>query len=157
MMEQKTKIVDLVAPWNQAQQAFWERWRAAMANGMPQAVPTAGLWNLPLEFLKAAIYESLEVQLAAAEAWKSWFCANDANIPELTLGACQTVHFAEDWTRSQMQLWDAWFAALESLAPGIVEAPAQAAAKPRAQAGARRHDRPVHAQSHNGVSARSAS
>ena len=153
-MEQKTKIVEPFAPWSQAQQAFWERWRAAMTNGMPPAVPTAGLWSLPLEFWKAAIYESLEIQLAAAEAGNAWFCANDANIPELTLGACQTIHFVEDWTRSQMQLWDAWFAALESLAPGAApqEAPARGAAKPRAHAGARRHDQPIHAQSHNGVS-----
>jgi len=135
-MERSTTIVDLFAPWTQAQQTFWERWRAAMAAGAQPALPAAGRWNLPIEFWKAAIYGSLEVQLAAAEAGKAWICANDANIPELTLGACQTLHFVEDWTRAQMQLWEGWFAALESLTPGTTAQPAETtprAGKPRAR------------------------
>jgi hypothetical protein len=156
MMERMTKTADLFVPWIQAQQTFWERWRAAMANGAIPAVSTAGRWNLPTEFWKAAIYGSLEVQLAAAEAWKAWVCANDANIPEMTLGACQTLHFVEDWTRAQMRLWDGWFTALESLAPETATRPAetaQAAAKPRSHEHARPHATPAHAQPHNGVPA----
>jgi hypothetical protein len=125
-MQRTTKMNDLFAPWAQAQQAFW----------------------------KAAIYESLEVQLTAAEAWKAWICANDANIPEPMAGACQMVHFFEDWTRSQIQLWDGWFAVLERVAPGLAARPAEAAqedAKPRVHEHARRHDAPAHAQSRNGV------
>ena len=139
-MERTTKTVDLFAPWAQAQQTFWERWRTAIADGAWPAVPAVGMWNLPIEFWKAVIFESLEVQLTAAEAWKAWVCANDGNIPEMTLGACQTVHFVEDWTRTQMQLWEGWFAALESLSPGTASQPAEAPAraeKPRTQEHAR--------------------
>jgi hypothetical protein len=156
MMERTTTTVDLFAPWKEVQQTFWERWRAAMTNGTPSAAGAVGWWNLPIEFWKAAIYGSLEVQLAAAEAWKAWVCANDANIPEITLGACQTLHFVEDWARTQMQLWEGWFAALESLAPGTANQPvaaAHGAARPRRQDGARPHDRPTYTQPHNGVPA----
>jgi len=153
-MERTQTTVDLFAPWTQAQQEFWERWCAAMANGVKPAAPTMGMWNLPVAFWKAAIYGSLEVQLAAAEVWKAWVCANDANIPEITLGACQTIHFVEDWTRTQMQLWDSWFAALERLAPETATRPAETvheAARPRSPEHARRHGTPTHAQPHNGV------
>jgi hypothetical protein len=132
-MECTKPIADLFAPWTQAQQSFWERLRAAGANGTAPADPTGGLWNLPLEFWKVAIYESLDIQLAAAEAWKAWVCATDANIPEITIGACQVAHFVEDWTRTQMQLWDSWFGALERLAPGPARQPAaRRVEKPRA-------------------------
>ena len=155
MMEGTTTIVDLFAPWRQAQLAFWEPRRAAMANETKPAVPAMGAANLPVEFWKAAIYGGLEAQLVAAEMWKAWICANDANIPELTRGACQLIHFTEDWTRAQMGLWDAWFASLESLAPGMVGQPTAGhpAAKPRAHGHTRRHDTPAPAQPHNGVSA----
>lgn len=153
-MQRTTKMNDLFAPWAQAQQAFWEGWGAAMANGSIPAISTAGMGTTPFAFWKAAINESLEVQLTAAEAWKAWICANDANIPELTAGACQMLHFFEDWTRSQIQLWDGWFARLERVAPGLAARPAEAAqedAKPRVHERARRHDVPAHAQSRNGV------
>jgi hypothetical protein len=110
------------------------------------------MWNLPIEFWKAAIYEGLEVQLAAAEAWKAWVCASDANIPELTLGACQTLHFVEDWTRTQMQLWEGWFAALESLAPPSADQPAEAG-KPARRERARATHTPVGQLVGNGVPA----
>jgi len=155
-MERTITAVDLFAPWTRAQQTFWERWRAAMATGATPASSTAGMGNLPVAFWKAAIYGGLEVQLAAAEAWQAWVCANDANIPELTLGACQTLHFVEDWTRAQMRVWDGWFAALERLAPEPATRPAETAheaAKPRAHEHARRHDTPTQAQRHNGVPA----
>lgn len=112
------KTLDLFAPWAKPQQAFWERWRAAMAGGATLAAPNAGPWSLAFEFWKAAIYGGLESQLTAAEIGKEWICANDANNPAITVGTCQALHFVEDWTRTQMQLWDGWFAALESLMPG---------------------------------------
>ena len=155
-MERTTQTFDMFAPWKEAQQSFWERWRAAMVNGVQPAVPAVGLWNLPIELWKAAIYESLQAQLAAAQAWKAWVCANDANIPEITLGACQTLHFVEDWTRAQMQLWDGWFASLESLAPEKATQPVESvpgAVKPRSHERARRQATPTHVQSHNGVPA----
>lgn len=155
-MERSTKTVDLFAPWTQAQQTFWERWRAAMANGAKPGVPTVGMRELPIEFWKAAIYGGLEVQLAAAEAWRAWVCANDANIPELTLGACQTLHFVEHWTRAQMQLWEGWFAALESLASGTANQPAEAAqqaGKPGTRERARATPAPVGQRAGNGVPA----
>ena len=99
----------------------------------------------PLEFWKAAIYSGLEVQLASAEAWKAWVCANEATVPEITVGACQTLYFVEDWMRTQMQLWESWFAALESLAPGAANQPAEAgqqAPKPRTH----QHPRPAAAR-----------
>jgi len=127
-----------------------------MANGATPEVPAIGMWKLPIEFWKAAIYGSLEVQLAWAEIWRAGVCANDANAPETRMGACQTLHFVEDWTRARMQLWEGWFAALESLAPesaaGEAEA-AQAAAQPSARSGARRQKTPTHAQPRNGVPA----
>jgi hypothetical protein len=149
-MERTTKTVDLFAPWVQAQQTFWERWRAAMANGARPAAGAVGMWNLPIEFWKAVIFESLEAQLAAAEAWKGWVCANDANIPEITLGACQTLHFVEDWTHTQMQLWEGWFAALESLAPGAATQPAEAA-QPAEKPRTREHARAVGQPASNGT------
>jgi hypothetical protein len=148
-MECTTTAVDLFGPWAKAQQTFWERWRAALANGATPAIPATGMGSLPIAFWKAAIYGSLESQLAAAEAWKAWVCANDANIPEITLGACQTLQFVEDWTHSQMRLWEAWFGALERPAPET----APGAAKPPAHEHARRHGTPAHAQQHNGVPA----
>jgi hypothetical protein len=155
-MEHSTQTFDLFAPWTQAQQTFWERWRATMANGAPPAIPTAGWWNLPIEFWKAAIYGGLEAQLATAEAWKAWVCANDANIPEITLGTCQTLHFIEDWTRAQMQLWEGWFAALESLAPETAKEPpeaAQQAGKPRRREHIHATAAPVGQPAGNGVPA----
>jgi len=155
-MERTITAVDLFAPWTRAQQTFWERWRAAMATGATPASSTAGMGNLPVAFWKAAIYGGLEVQLAAAEAWQAWVCANDANIPEITLGTCQTLHFVEDWTRTQMQLWEGWFAALESLAPGTAKEPgeaAQPAGKPRVREHARTIPSPVGQPPGNGVPA----
>jgi hypothetical protein len=155
-MEGTKTAVELFAPWTKAQETFWERWRAAMANDAMPEVPTIGMGKVPIEFWKAALYGSLEVQLATAEAWRAWVCANDANAPEMRMGACQTLHFVEDWTRAQMQLWEGWFAALESLMPQDTgreaEAP-QATAQPRAQQHARQHTTATHAQPHNGVPA----
>ena len=122
-MKQATQS-NLLAPWTEAQRALWERWGAAVEHGESPVASLAALWALPLEFWKAAIFETLDMQLAAAETWKAWVCATDANIPEITLGACQTLHFAEDWARAQMQLWEGWFAALERLLPGAAPATA---------------------------------
>jgi len=155
-MERIETVVDVFAPWTQAQQTFWERWRAVMANGAMPAHSAISLWNLPIEFWRAAIYGSLDVQLATAEAWKAWVCANDANIPEISLGACQTLHFVEDWTRTQMRLWEGWFAALESLAPPTATRLAESeheAAKPRLHVRAWPHGMRTHEQPHNGVPA----
>jgi len=153
-MERTTSVVDVFAAWTKAQQTFWERWRVVLANGATPTGSPISAWSLPIEFWKAAIYGSLDVQLATAEAWKAWVCANDANIPEITLGTCQTLHFVEDWTRTQMQLWEGWFAALESLAPEAAtrEAqPAERAAKPRLHGRGRPDGMRTHVQPHNGV------
>jgi len=144
------------APWTKAQQTFWERWRAAMANGATQAGSPLSAWSLPIEFWRAAIYGSLDIQLATVEACKAWVCANDANIPEITGGACEVAHFVEDWTHSQIRVWEGWFAALESLAPLVASRetrPADPAAKPRLHLRARPHGAHTHEQPHNGVPA----
>lgn len=121
----RNPLPDVFTPWAKAQHEFWERWRATLAGDSPSNLPAFGLWNLPIELWRVAIYEGLDVQLAMAEAWTAWACANDAHIPELTLGASQTLHFVEDWTRAQMRLWDSWFAALEGATslPGAPPAP----------------------------------
>jgi len=113
-----TPTMDLLTPWVEAQQSLWERWRDVNAQGAAPIVPSAALMALPLEFWKAIVFEALDAELAAAETWKTWFCATDANIPELTLGACQVLHFAEDWAHAQMHLWEAVFASLEQFVPG---------------------------------------
>lgn len=142
------------APWAKAQNDFWERWRAAMAGDTPPMLPHFALWNLPIELWRVAIYEGLDAQLALAETWKAWTCANDANIPELTQGANQAAHFAEDWTRTQMQLWDSWFAALEGAAALFgMPPPEQKHRASRARSHERRHAPVPHAPASNGVPA----
>ena len=155
-MERTPTITDVFAPWTMAQQTFWERWRDAMMNGATPAHSPLNTWSSPIGLWRAAIYGSLDVQLVTAEAWKAWICNNDANIPEITLGTCQTLHFVEDWTRAQMQLWESWFAALESLASPTdtrITEPAPQAAKPRLHARPRPHSTRAPAQPHNGIPA----
>lgn len=148
-MAHTAKTFDLFAPWSQPQQAFWERWRTAMEKGAPD-LASAGPWELALEVWKAAIYSGLESQLTVAEIGKEWICTHDANNPEITLGTCQSLHFLEDWTRAQMQLWDGWFAALEGLAPGLPPAEAkQVTHRPHHQA--HRHGTLAQATPTNGV------
>jgi len=146
-MERTTTPTDPLASWTQAQQAFWDRWRTALA---------VDVEHLPIEFWKVAIFAGLDIQLAAAEAWRAWGCGSDAANPELAFGTCQALHSVEEWTRAQMQLWEGWFAALERLTPGAAQRPARATSettKPRAHAHARRHEPPAPPHSHNGAPA----
>ena len=146
-MERTTATLDLFAPWARAQETFWERWRAALANGTPAPAAPFGIWGLDLEFWKVAIFEGLDLQLAMAETWKESMCASNVPIPEFQIGTCQAIHFFEDWTRSQMQLWQGWFAALESLAPQGGEPPAA----PERPHGRRAPRERAHAHAANGV------
>lgn len=135
-MESANTFVDLLGPWMKVQQVFWERWRAAAADGIAPANPASETWDVAVEGWRTAIYNGLEVQLAWTELWKDWLCANDANIPEVTLGACQTLGLVEGLTRAEMQLWDGWFKALKGIALGPANTPAhtaEQAAKPRAR------------------------
>lgn len=145
-------MTELLTPWTQTQQELWERWRSAMSEGASAAIPGIAIEHLPLSFWKAAIFSGLEMQLTTMEIWKSWFCATDANVPELSAGACQTLSFAEGWTRTQMQLWQSWFAAMESLMPSVAIAPARAAHR-EPRAASHRHSTAGGDKGHNGTTA----
>lgn len=118
-MERTNTFEEMTKPWMKVQQDMMEQWRTTMASVTPY--PFIGPMSWLVEFWKTAIYEGLTMQNMLANTWKDWVCATDANIPEISQGAEQSLNFYQGVIRSQMQVWEDWFALLQGRKSPVAE------------------------------------
>ncbi|MCB0129540.1 MAG: hypothetical protein KDD78_01770 [Caldilineaceae bacterium] len=110
---------EMLKNWTDSQQKMWDNWMQMMSPMTGQAAP-AEFWQQALSTWEQAVKESMTSQ---ADWMKSWADSLDTmpNVPsEFITWAEQAVDMNQQWSKTQEQLWDGWFAMLKNMNPGAV-------------------------------------